>query len=134
MRGLRSFLMAHRALALALLALALAMKALVPAGFMPAAPGQLLTVVICDGTGEAGVKHVALTAPAKQAPASAAKADGACPWGGLNLGAPGGADGLLVGALLRFILGAGLAPLAAPPLARLVHLRPPLRGPPLVAR
>lgn len=130
MAGLRTLLRANRGWALGLLALALAMKALVPAGFMPAIGGGPLSVVICDGQGPETAKHIALATPGKAAPQPGAKADGVCPFAGLGSQALGGTDPLLAAVLLLFILATGLVPANVPPVRRAVYLRPPLRGPP----
>ena len=138
MHAIRAFFRCHRSLALALVLLALAMKALVPAGFMPAAPGKVLSVVMCDGQ---GAMQANATQAAKLALPDAgksgesnptAKSDSACPYGGLNA-ALDGTDALLAAALLLFILALGFAPATIPALRRADHTQPPLRGPPAFA-
>lgn len=136
MGALRTYLLGHRRIALALLALALLAKALVPAGFMLGTGEKLLTITICsDTTGQMVTKTLAVPLSGEHAPASDAQAkqDGACAFSALGHAALGGADLVLLAAALAFILALGFLPLAPPRLARIVHLRPPLRGPPAFA-
>lgn len=129
MSALRAFVCRHRALALGLAALALAMKALVPAGFMAIASGTTISVVICDGHGDARTATIAL--PGSHGNESGAeKAAKACPFSVLSSASLGGTDTVLVAALLLFILASGFLPLARPPLARADYLTPPGRAPP----
>jgi hypothetical protein len=135
MRGLRQFLLKRRRLALWLVAFALALKALVPAGYMVREQGTLLTIAIC---GDASGTHVTRQIVVPQRDTTAV--DGAqhakstvCPYSVLDMAGGIGADSILLGLALVFILALGLAPHGAPePLAR-PHVRPPLRGPPLAA-
>jgi len=138
MHAIRAFFRRHHALALGLVLMALAMKALVPAGFMPAAPGKVLTVILCDGHGSEQATKIALAdSGAKQGGSGglseAAKAAGTCPYAGLSSAALGGTDAALAVVLLLFILALGFAPTPIPPLRRRHHVLPPLRGPPVTA-
>ncbi|WP_374407984.1 DUF2946 family protein [Pelagerythrobacter sp.] len=119
----------------AIFALALCLKALVPAGYMVEADQKVLTVTIC--TGMAGGPHTAALAipmkdDGKPDHRDSAK-DTTCAFTGLAKVAPGAADEVLLGGALVFILLLGLTPIRSAPLARILHLRPPLRGPPAVA-
>lgn len=107
------------------------MKLAVPAGFMPVAgPGQIM-VLVCT---EFGPKHVAIDVPGMPAkPDDGAKMDQPCAFAGLGLAWLPGADAVLLAAALGFILALGFAAAVVPRLARIPHLRPPLRGPPLTA-
>lgn len=133
MHALRAFFRLHKRLALGLVVLALAMKAVTPVGFMPAAPGKVLTVMICDGQGDMQSAKIAIPGEGKPDNGSAAKADGACPYAGLSSALLGGTDALLAAALLLFILAALFRPAQTPPLRRGHHVLPPPCGPPAFA-
>lgn len=136
MTALRAFMLGRRRLALWLVVLALAMKALVPAGYMPAAGTRFLSIQLCS-EGIPGrhdlVRTVAV--PVKLAPgereAGQAKAQGTCPFAALGHGALGGADPVLLAAALAFAVLLGFAPVTLPALRRPVRAWPPMRGPPL---
>jgi hypothetical protein len=136
MHLLRSLLTRHRHVAMVLMALALCLKAALPAGFMLSADAaHVLIVTVCSETTGA-VKQMQITVPQRHdAPGRAAPAqkDGTCAFAGHGMAALGGADVLLLAAALAFILLLGFAPERAMPPARQAHLRPPLRGPPLIA-
>lgn len=133
MHAIRAFFHTRRRLALALVLLALAMKAVTPLGFMPAAPGKVLTVMICDGQGDMQAAKIAIPGEGKTDSSAAAKSDGACPYAGLSFAALGGTDALLAAALLLFILASAFAPARIPPLRRGRHVLPPPCGPPAFA-
>lgn len=133
MHAIRAFFRTHRRLALALVVLALAMKALTPAGFMPAAPGKVLTVMICDGQGDMQAAKIAIPGESKTDTGSAAKGDSVCPYAWLSFAALGGTDALLAAALLLFILASAFAPARIPPLRRGHRVLPPPCGPPAFA-
>lgn len=134
MGALRHFLRDHRRLAVLLVALALAMKALMPAGLMLGQmPGTtVLTVMVCaDSQGGSYSKRIVVPHSGKSADEAAPGKD--CPYSALSMASLAGADTALLAAVLAFILALGFA--AAPPLRvrRVLHLRPPLRGPPATA-
>ena len=139
MHPFRTFLLRHRAMAIAVMALALAMKAIVPAGYMVGTESKVLTIRICDDTQLSAAAHNALSArdiaiPMKGEPAGKhSKADGTCPYGALSFAGLAGADPILLALALLFILATGFAALALPAPSRIAHLRPPLRGPPALA-
>lgn len=135
MMGLRAILLDHRRLALLLVAVALAMKALVPGGYMLGTQSQVITVSICgdaSGTHEtrqivvprSGADKDTVSQHAKSAP---------CAFSALGMDGLAGADPILLALALAFILAAGFAVLAGLTLKARAHLRPPLRGPPLLA-
>lgn len=140
MGGLRTLLFGHRRLTALAVALALAVKLLLPAGFMldSSAQGSITVAICADASGDGHARTVSIplkTDPGQADPgkSSAAKAQGTCPWAGHGMNALGGADLALLALALGFIVAMGFLP--APPLliARRNHLRPPLRGPPLLA-
>jgi len=135
MRGLRQILLARRPLALWLIAVALAMKALVPGGYMVGQQGTALTIAICgDAAGANLIRKIVV--PQRETPEDLAShhAKGtACPYSALDMAGTAGTDPSLLVLALAFILAVGLAPLVAPALSARLHLRPPLRGPPLGA-
>lgn len=137
MAGLRAFFRFHRAFALALVCLALAMKALVPAGYMPGQGSRLLTVSICaDASGEALTRQIAVPArPGEtQNHAGEHKSGGTCAFSSLAMAGLAGADALLLAGAFAFILALGFTATPTPAPRRTTHLRPPLRGPPLLSR
>ncbi|MBB4857654.1 hypothetical protein HNO88_000965 [Novosphingobium chloroacetimidivorans] len=135
MRALRQTLLQHRSLALWLIALALAMKALVPGGFMLREESQAITIAIC---GDASGAHLTrqIVVPQRETPQERAAQhtkSAACPFSALDMAGTPGADPVLLGLALAFILAVGLAPRAVLRLPTRAYLRPPLRGPPLEA-
>jgi hypothetical protein len=135
MGGLRQILMQRRQLALWLVALALAMKALVPGGFMVREQGTVLTIAICGDVAGAHLSRQ-IVVPQREAPqdlASQHAKGAACPYSALDMSGTAATDPILLGLALAFILAIGLAPLVASEPSVHAHLRPPLRGPPLIA-
>ena len=141
---LRNFFREHRRLVALLIVLALALKALVPAGYMIDRNAKVLAVVVCPETNpiaqaahavHAGQAHHHMGGKAGHSHGDHGKQDasGACPYSLLPMASLAGTDAVLLTAALVFMLTLGFAP--APPLrlARNPHLRPPLRGPPLLA-
>lgn len=130
-RVLRRFILTHRLAFGALLALALAMKLVMPAGFMPVAGAGKLMVLVCT---EFGPQRVAIDVPGAPAkPDDATKADQPCAFAGLSQAMLPGADPVQIAAALAYILALGFAAATLPPLLRLRHAWPPLRGPPLTS-
>lgn len=132
MQALRALAHTHRRLALLLVVCALALKALVPAGFMLGQHGTVLTIEICaDASGSALTKQIVIPQPdTKQGHEKDANV---CPYAALGFAALTGADAALLALALAFILALGFAPAATLPLRRIPFLRPPLRGPPVLA-
>ena len=67
-----------------------------------------------------------------EAQAQHQKGAGLCPYGALGFAALGGADPIQLAAALAFVLTLGFAALVVPAPRTIAHLRPPLRGPPLL--
>lgn len=135
MGPLRTLISDRRRLAMLLVALAIAMKAMVPAGYMLGQmPGvKVLTIEVCSDV-QGGTFTQKIVVPHSGKPhgdASQDKDGTACPYSALSMASLGGADAVLLALALTFILATGFA--QAPPLRleRVLHLRPPLRGPPV---
>jgi len=135
MARLRTFLIHHRALAIWLVVLALAMKALVPAGYMIGSDTRTLTIEICDGQGHHQLGQIVVQQPAKAGHSQNdhGKGDSTCPYGALGHAGLAGADPVLLAFALAFILALGFAPIKTRHVRRAHYLRPPLRGPPVLA-
>jgi hypothetical protein len=137
MRGLRIFLLRHRALAALALALVLSVRLLVPSGYMVAGGARMLTVVVCTGvTGEHETMHVMIPTAGQKSGHDGghegSKAD-PCPYSSLSMISTAGVDAPLIAAALAFIMALGFAPIVTSPRKRVHYVRPPLRGPPVVA-
>jgi len=136
MADFRAFLRTHRRLAAALLALALCMKVLVPAGFMVGQNSTVLTIEICaDASGGHVTTQIVVPHAGKhgETQGEAGKSSAACPYAGLSMAGLSGADPVLLALALTFILAIGFAPIRIAPPRRILHIRPPLRGPPTLA-
>mgnify|MGYP000320077118 FL=1 len=135
MYALRALVQRHRLAMAMVIAAALLMKAVVPAGFMVGAGARVLTIELCaDAQGERMVRQIAIgTEPSgAEAQAQHQKGAGLCPYGALGFAALGGADPIQLAAALAFVLTLGFAALVVPAPRTIAHLRPPLRGPPLL--
>lgn len=135
MQGLRTFWRDHRRLAMLLIALTLCLKAVMPAGYMLGGGARVLTIEICaDATGHRITRQIVVPQDSRQTQTEqAAKKSATCPWSALSMATLAGADPALLAVALAFIIALGFSPATAPRLARLSHLRPPLRGPPALA-
>jgi hypothetical protein len=133
MRGVRTLLHRHRALAALALAFMLAVRMLMPPGFMLAPDAKVLTVVICTGViGEHQTAQLVIP-QTEQKPGHGADKSDPCPYSGLSMAATAGADVPLLATALAFILALGFAAIAAIQRERAPYLRPPSRGPPVLA-
>lgn len=134
---LRSALLKHPLLVLAIGLAALALRIAVPAGYMPVVDQGRLALTLCNGSGpvaaSAPTHHDASSKPTTHHDGGDYKAEGSCAFSDLSLPAIGGADAVQLAAALIFILAAGLSLLAVLPPRAALRLRPPLRGPPLTA-
>jgi hypothetical protein len=129
MNHLRAFFLRHRAMAFAMMALAMAMKALIPTGYMVSGDARTLTVRICDGYADAA-QAVVVAVKSHGDAGKTTHDQQACPFSGLSHAGLTGADQVLLGAALAFILLLGfVAPIFAG-LRPISRLRPPLRAPP----
>jgi hypothetical protein len=136
MGTLRALFREQRNLALGLVLLALCMKVLLPGGFMLGAQGKMLTIEICgDASGTHLTKQISVPMDGKSGESQDAhgKADSACPYSALSMASLAGADALFLAAALAFILALGFLPMPARTVARAPYIRPPLRGPPVLA-
>ena len=133
MQGFRNLFRRHRSVALVIIVVALAMKVIVPAGFMPAAQGNVLTIVMCDGSGQAIADKIVVSVPGKPEAGKVIKHEGTCPWGGQSHDALGAVDAVLAAILLLWILSQAFRPVSSAALGSAAYLRPPLRGPPVNA-
>lgn len=131
MQLLRSFLWRHRALTLLVVMAALCMKVIVPAGFMIGQDTRVLTVQICtDGLGHAVTAKIVIPVKGEPGDSSGKQSKGDCPFSSLSMASTAGADLALLALALAFILALGFASSPIPLPGRILHLRPPLRGPP----
>lgn len=133
MRGTRTLLRRHRALAALALAFMLAVRLLMPSGFMLAPEAKVLTVVICTGVvGDHQTAQLVIPQDKHEAGHEAGKSD-PCPYSALSMASTAGAHGPLLAAALAFILTLGFVAIVAIQRKKAAHLRPPSRGPPVLA-
>lgn len=133
---LRRLALACPRLTALLIALALAAKLLVPTGFMPMVSAQGVTLVICNGaapqkqhvSGGHGSHH-----GQHDEEAPPAKSDPQCAFSGLSAPAIAAIDPLLLAIAIFFIRATSFQATRVSLRSRALHLRPPLRGPPLRA-
>lgn len=130
MRGLRTFLLHNRGLAVLLVVLALAMKALVPAGYMVGTSSRSLTILVCaDGSGTLSAVKVNL--PQDRDQSAAAKDHKPCTFSGHGAASLGGADPIQLALALAFVLALGFRSLPPRRVKPTRHVLPPSCGPPL---
>lgn len=131
MTVMRALLMRHRALALLMVMAALCMKIVVPTGFMIGQNSKVLTVEICaDAFGGHTVKQLVIPMKDGGSDSGSKQGKSECPFASLSMGSMSGADPALLALALAFILALGFAPARITLPKRVLHLRPPLRGPP----
>ncbi|SOB86400.1 Protein of unknown function [Sphingomonas guangdongensis] len=129
----RRHLTAHRRCAGLILALALLVKLLVPAGYMVDRGGGHIVITICSGTAP---RQMTMDMGGKHHEGSGdrgATADMPCAFAGLAAPVLGPIDPLQLALLIAFVLALGVARSVPGAPAPPVHLRPPLRGPPILA-
>lgn len=126
-----------------LLVAALAMRVLVPAGFMPVFADGTVSLALCSGFGPLaetpaavpihGMMHGAQTEPGHTPDHDGDRMQSPCAFADLSLPVLGGADAILLAAMLAF--AAVLALLRAPLFLAGAPVRrsPPSRGPPVLA-
>ncbi|HZU64929.1 MAG TPA: DUF2946 family protein [Novosphingobium sp.] len=134
MHAWRAFLAGHRRWAFLLLALALAARAMVPAGFMPAAGAHGVAIEICSGSGG---PSLFLALPGKtQGPEEGSDSHGGAPCAFSALADTGLQDGPVLALAAPALPPASShppLPAAGPSPAAAPYLLPPLRGPPALA-
>lgn len=135
MHTLRAIFHRNRWLALLLVVVAIGMKATVPTGYMLGEQSKTLTFQICDGKGSQSTASVAIPQSGKHEDGKASPSghDGICPHSALSHAAMTGADPIQLALALLFIFALGFAALVLRVRAHVLHLRPPLRGPPALA-
>lgn len=111
------------------------MKIIVPAGFMPMVSGGTITIEICRGFDSEPMSMAVPGMAAHEGKTDHRSADHAgrdmpCAFSGLLAPAIGGADALLLAALVAAIVASGVWARTALSERLTRHLRPPLRGPP----
>lgn len=130
MTGLRASFVRHRWLCALLLAAALLVKAVMPAGFMPAVSNGVVLVQLCSGQ---GLQTVAMTLPGETGDHDHdghGKADAPCAFAGLASPSLAAADALLLAVAIAFILATDFRRPSATVPRRGAYLRPPAIGPP----
>lgn len=133
MYSLRAFFQRHRAMAFMLVLAALCMKALVPSGYMIGQNSMILTVQIChDGLGDTISKKIVIPMNGEPSDSTGKQAKGDCAFSSLSMASMAGANPALLAIALAFIIALGFVPTRLPRPRRILHLRPPLRGPPVL--
>lgn len=135
MHGIRALIYRHRAAAMWLAVLALLVKAIVPAGYMVGqSSSRTFDIIVCsDPTGMPIAQKLVIPFENKGEHGGQQAVKGDCAFTALAYGAAPATDPALLLAAIAFILALGFTSLPAPPLRRVPHLRPPLRGPPATA-
>ena len=134
MHTLRRLLVRHFAMALVMVMAALCMKALVPVGYMVRSDSAVLSVQICGQT-VAGEAMQRMLVPIKHdgGDSGSQQAKNDCPFASAPVASVPAVDGQLLAGALLFILALGYAAVRPARPARILFLRPPLRGPPALA-
>lgn len=124
-------LIAQRHLAALLCAATLLLKLLMPAGYMIGSEHGRVTVMLCSGVASGPMAmpnmHGETSGHGKT---DHGKAEMPCPFASLASATLGSADPIQLAELVAFVMAVGLLPAVLPAIARRIHLRPPLRGPP----
>ena len=134
MSNLRAFFLGHPRLAAVLLAFALCMKALVPGGYMVGGEAKTFTIEICDGHSLHAISNIVIPQSGKTGDGQGgnhAKGDSVCPYSALGSASLASTDAIQIVLALAFILALGFVAVATIPVAPILFLRPPLRGPPV---
>lgn len=136
MHRLRNQIRQHRVLAAWLLAFALLLKVVVPSGYMLDTAGGTIRMAICSGMGPMKTT-MAMAMPgmadgaAHKHQKDGEKADQPCAFAGLNAHSVAATDPMLLAIAIAFVVALVSRRIAPPLLALGLHLRPPLRGPPV---
>jgi hypothetical protein len=132
MERLRAILIRSRRGAMMLIVLAIALKALVPAGYMISSESRVLSIAVCHDASGVGTARDVIVPMRKTSGVPGEPAKGECPYGALAMAGLSGADAILLGIAVAFLMALGFAPQRVPRLSRPGYLRPPLRGPPVL--
>ena len=114
----------------------LLLKLLVPTGYMVGSDHGRLTIELCSGVApqpmaiEMPGMHGGMPDHGKSK--DHGKAEMPCAFSSLSAASLAAVDPIQLAALIAFVLSAGFVSVALLPLSRRAHLRPPLRGPPVV--
>ena len=133
MHRLRRLALNNRALAATLFALAMAMKVLIPAGFMPIIEDGRIVISLCSGTGPMKMM-MAMPGPdhGKSDENQHGKVEQPCAFAGLTAPSLAAADPILLVLAILFVMTLSQRPILPRVVQRPAHLRPPLRGPPIL--
>jgi hypothetical protein len=143
---LRRLFLTNRRWAALFVALALAMKLLTPTGYMFVQEGGRIGVALCPGFTPMvtppemkmpGMQNMHVMPAAQHesdhgSPGEHAKPEMPCAFAGLSALALGAIDAVLLAAALAFVALLALRPVRPRPARRVLYLRPPLRGPPIL--
>ncbi|MBA4040335.1 MAG: hypothetical protein C0474_00740 [Sphingobium sp.] len=129
----RAYFLKHQRLAFLLVAMALLAKAIVPQGFMVMPSNGTVMVSLCSGQGP---QMVAMDLGKGTVDHGGDHQDGTnthppCAFSGLNMAAAPGADLVLLGLAIAYVLALGFLPVVSRAQPAPSRLRPPLRAPPV---
>jgi hypothetical protein len=114
------------------MALVLLLKVAVPSGYMLDTSGGSVSIVACSGMGPMTMAAMpAMADPSHGTHKGADKTELPCAFAGLNAASLATADPLLLALAIAFVITLLFRRIAPPAIATALHLRPPLRGPPL---
>lgn len=114
------------------MALVLLLKVAVPSGYMLDTSGGSVGIVACSGMGPMTIATMPAMADHTHGTHKGAdKTELPCAFAGLNAASLAAADPLLLALALAFVVTLLFRRTAPSVLATALHLRPPLRGPPL---
>jgi hypothetical protein len=130
---LRHYLRGRRHLAMAVIMLALLMRLLLPTGFMPDVSAGKITIALCTGHGPAVVEMAMPSGGGHHDHGQTAKHDMPCPFASGSTHGLAGVDPILLAIAIAFVMALCLRPVAVARIGDAPYLRPPLRGPPVVA-
>jgi hypothetical protein len=128
-QSIRPYLARRRWPACCIIGLSLFVRLLVPAGYMPAVSGHIITIEICSGQGPMQAEMVmpGMTKHQKHG----AKEEMPCGFGGLSMPSTAGAPPALLSLAIAFIVTAAYRSVTPTRAASRLTLRPPPTGPPL---
>lgn len=122
-----------------LLTLALLLKVIVPSGYMLDTSGGSLGLVVCSGmtptpaaAKPAGAMHGMAHHSGHESKKDGQTAEQPCAFAGLNAASMAAADPMLLALAIAFIVAIVFRHVARKHVRARAHLRPPLRGPPIL--